>query len=424
MPTARHQPEPLLPSEARIEPLLVKAHALSRLAASLGGVRVPLEVRSLLRSMNAYYTHHMDGLHTRPGEIEQALRQDFSPDATLAAKQRLAVAHIGAEEALARRYQGPEGARALYSIDAVQDIHRELFGRLPSADLLASGSEATRPGQLRLREVNAGQPGATAAASASRLLARWAGFYGQARRGEAALVAMAAAHQRIGCIYPLAGGNGRAMRLHTHTVLGALGYTGGLWSPLRGFAGSAGRHDALLADADSLRRSNPDGRGRAGEQALIDWIAYVLDTCLEQAAFMAGLLDFANLKERIAACLAFESTVVRLGVRQESLRGLHYLFLSGESMARGDFKSMLGMSDRSATDALGALIKRGLLKSASPQGKVRFGLPQHALRFVMPGLWPEAEADTAQALSWPLHEKPRRYLRTMKPLLLGKDAAS
>ena len=53
-------------------------------------------------------------------------------------------------------------------------------------------------------------------------------------------------------------------------------------------------------------------------------------------------------------------------------------------MARGDFKSMLG-----------ALVKRGLLKSDSPQGKVRFGLPQHALCFLFPQLWPEAEADVA-----------------------------
>ena len=72
---------------------------------------------------------------------------------------------------------------------------------------------------------------------------------------------------------------------------------------------------------------------------------------------------------------------------------MHYLFLSGEELARGEFKSMLGLSDRLATDALGALVKRGFLRSDSPQGKVRFGLPQHALRLLFPKLWPEAEAD-------------------------------
>jgi hypothetical protein len=39
------------------------------------------------------------------------------------------------------------------------------------------------------------------------------------------------------------------------------------------------------------------------------------------------------------------------------------------------------------------LVKRGLLKSDTPQGKLRFGIPLHALRFYFPALWPEAEAD-------------------------------
>jgi Fic family protein len=393
MYTEPHQFEPLLPSDARIAPLLAKAHDLSRLATLLSGSRVPVELRSLLRSMNSYYTNRIEGQHTRPHEIEQALRQDFSKDAALATKQRLAVAHIEAEAALEQRYTGAEGALALYSVDAVQDIHRELFARLPASDLFTPENEAIVPGQLRLREVKVGQHVAPAHASVPRFLARWAGFYGQVRRGEAALVAVAAAHQRLGWIHPFIDGNGRVMRLHTHTLLSALGYTAGLWSPLRGFARSTQHYYALLADADSQRRGDLDGRGNLSEQALIAWIDYVLDTCLDQVTFMAGMLDFATMKARIEACLVFEATVVKQGVRQESLHGLHYLFLSGEEMARGDFKAMLGMSDRGATDALGALVKRGLLKSDSPQGKVRFGLPQHALRFLFPRLWPEAEAD-------------------------------
>lgn len=395
MYTEPHQYEPLLPSDARIEPLLATAHDLSRLATTLAGARVPPELRSLLRSMNSYYTNRIEGQHTRPHEIDQALRQDFSKDAVLAAKQRLAVAHIEAEQALEQRYSGADGARALYSAEAVQDMHRELFGRLPTADLLTPEKEVIKPGELRQRDVKVGQHVAPAFASVPVFLARWASFYGNVRRGEAALVAMAAAHQRLGWLHPFIDGNGRVMRLHTHTLLNALGYTGGLWSPLRGFARSTERYYALLADADSLRRGDLDGRGNLSEQALIAWIDYVLKTCIDQVNFMTGMLDFETMKARIEACLVFEATVVKQGVRQEALRGLHYLFLSGEEMARGDFKTTLGMSDRGATDALGALVKRGLLKSDSPQGKVRFGLPQHALRFLFPLLWPEAEADAA-----------------------------
>lgn len=393
MYTAPHQFEPLLPSDVRMEPLLAKAHDLSRAATLLAGSRVPPELRMLLRSMNSYYTNRIEGQHTRPHEIEQALRKDFSQDAVLAAKQRLAVAHIEAESALEQRYAGVEGGHALYSVDAVQVLHRELFGRLPSSDLVTAENEPIAPGALRQREVRVGQHVAPAWASVPQFLARWAACYSGVRRGEAALVAMACAHQRLGWVHPFVDGNGRVMRLHTHTLLSALGYTGGLWSPLRGFARSTEQYYALLADADSPRRGDLDGRGNLSEQALVAWADYVLGVCQDQVGFMTDMLDFKTLKARIQACLVFEATVEKSGVRQESLRGLHYLFLSGEEMARGDFKSMLGMSDRGATDALGALVRRGLLVSDSPQGKVRFGLPQHALRFLFPRLWPEAEAD-------------------------------
>ena len=392
-----HQFEPLLPAEARLEPLLARAHDLSRAATLLAGTRVPPELRTLLRSMNSYYTNRIEGQHTRPHEIDQALRKDFSKDAKLAAKQRLAVAHIEAEVALEQRYTvgntGGDAAHALYSTDAVQVIHQELFGRLPAEDLFTNEGEPNVPGQLRLRDVRVGEHVPPAFASVPTFLQRWASFYGGVRRGEAALVAMACAHQRLGWVHPFIDGNGRVMRLHTHTLLSALGYTGGLWSPLRGFARNTERYYALLADADSLRRGDLDGRGNLSQQALIAWADYVLEVCQDQVSFMASLLDFQTLMPRLEACLVFEATVEKSGVRQESLRGLHYLFLSGDDMARGDFKAMMGMSDRAATDALGALVKRGLLKSDTPQGKVRFGLPQHALRFLFPRLWPEAEAD-------------------------------
>ncbi|HEY8357301.1 MAG TPA: Fic family protein, partial [Ramlibacter sp.] len=253
------------------------------------------------------------------------------------------------------------------------------------------------PGQLREREVRVGRHVPPTHASVPAFLERWAAFYGGVRRGEAALLAMAAAHQRLGWIHPFVDGNGRVMRLHTHTLLGALGYTGGLWSPLRGFARSTERYYALLAAADAPRQGDLDGRGNLGEQALVAWIAYVLETCLDQVAFMRAMLDFGAMKDRIEACLVYEARVLKSGVRQEAVRPLHYLFVSGEEMQRGEFKGMLGLGERNATDALGALVRRGLLQSDSPQGKVRFGLPQHALRFLFPRLWPEAEADVAGA---------------------------
>lgn len=376
-----------------MEPLLSKAGDVAREATVLTGKRVPPELRVLLRSMNSYYSNRIEGQHTRPHEIEQALAKDFSANKELAAKQRLAVAHIDAEAALEQRYKGEEGAHRLYSPEGVQDLHYELFARLPEQDWDVAEGQTVVPGALRSKEVSVGRHIAPAAASLPMFLEYWGRRYSSVRRGEAALVAMACAHQRLGWIHPFMDGNGRVMRLHTHTMLSSLGYTQGLWSPLRGFARGQERYYALLAEADSTRRGDLDGRGNLSERALIVWAEYVLDTCLDQVQFMARMLDFDTIKDRLEAALVFESTVLKSGIRQEALRPLHYLFLSGEEISRGEFKTMLGLGERIATEALGSLVKRGLLKSDSPQGKIRFGMPQHALRFLFPKLWPEAEAD-------------------------------
>jgi Fic family protein len=392
---APHQFEPLLPAPAKQEPLLAKAHDLARAATQLAGLPVAGELRGLLRGMNSYYTNRIEGQHTRPLEIEQALARNFSANKELAARQRLAIAHIDAEAAIEQRYSGESDGRQIYGTAAVRDIHRELFSRLPPEDLLTSEGEPVVPGELRQQEVQVGRHVAPAHASVPALLERWGQFYGGIRRGEAALLALAAAHQRLGWVHPFIDGNGRVMRLHTHAVLTALGYTNGLWSPLRGFARSVDQYYARLADADSPRRGDLDGRGNLSEQGLVAWIDYVLDICLDQVKFMGSLLDISAMERRIAACLTFEEESQRSGIRREALRPLHYLFLTGGELERGEFKTMTGLGDRTAVSALSALMRRGLLKSDTPQGKVRFALPLHALRFYFPSLWPEAEADAA-----------------------------
>jgi Fic family protein len=391
-----HQFEPLLPSESAQQGLLERAHDLSRAALQLARAPAPAGLRGLLRGMNSYYTNRIEGQHTRPLEIAEALRRDFSSNPDLARRQRLAVVHIEAEQAVEARYAGLEGARRLYSESAVADLHGELFGRLPNEDLSTKEGELIEPGKFRQRDVSVGIHVAPAFGAVPRLLQRWAEVYGGMRRGEAAVVALAAAHQRLGWIHPFIDGNGRVMRLHTHGVLAALGYTGGLWSPLRGFARLTDRYYALLSAADEPRRGDLDGRGNLSQQALVEWISFVLEICQDQVDFMAGLLKLQDIERRIAACLSFEEQTLRSGVRLAALRPLHYLFVTDGAMERGEFKRMLGLGERTAGSVLKALLDRGLLASESPQGPLRFGLPLHALRFYFPALWPEAEADAAR----------------------------
>ena len=324
-------------------------------------------------------------------EIEQALRNDYSADADKARRQRLAVAHMAAEQALEQRWSQWE-PRQIWSAAMVCDIHQDLFARLSEQDRTLAEGDALQPGVLRDREVSVGRHAAPQAQALPAFLERWGSFYAQVRRGEMQVLAVAASHQRLAWIHPFRDGNGRVARLHTHLALGHMGLTNGLWSPLRGFARTQEAYYARLAAADEPRAGDLDGRGNLSEQALCDWMGYVLGHCLDQVRFMAALLGLESMKDRIAACLSFEENVVRQVVRTEALRALHYLFATQGELERADFKAMLGLGERQATGQVTALLKRGLLVTDSPYGKLRFGVPQHALRFYFPGLWPEAEA--------------------------------
>lgn len=385
------QMEPMLPAEHLLGPLLERAHDLQRDALRLAGASAPRELRTLLRAMNSYYSNKIEGQHTLPIDIERALRNDYSQDEDKARRQRLAVSHMATEAEIEARWREWAGGH-VWSAAIVREIHQDLFARLPPADRMLDEGGVLEPGAFRARDVSVGVHAAPSHAAIPAMLGRWAAFYREVRRGELAVLAAAASHHRLAWIHPFRDGNGRVARLHTHLVLGALGLTNGLWSPLRGFARTHDEYYARLAAADQHRMGDLDGRGNLSERALVEWVDYVLRLCMDQVQFMAGLLDMAGMKERIAACLAYEERVVGAGVRTEALRALHYLWLTREEIERSDFKAMLGLGDRLATAQVSALIKRGLLATDSPHGKLRFGVPQHALRFYFPRLWPEAEA--------------------------------
>jgi Fic family protein len=394
------QMEPLLPSEQTLGALLEQAGDLIRAADRLAGMCQPgalAGLRGLLRAMNSYYSNRIEGQHTLPLEIEQALRNDYSNDADLARRQRLALAHMQTEAQLEQRSTGraagtaPWSALQVWGVQMVQDIHQDLFARLPEGDRTLEDGTVLQPGALRTQQVSVGAHAAPDAAQLPQFLTRWGSFYSQVRRGELQVLAIAASHQRLAWVHPFSDGNGRVARLHTHLALAQAGLTNGLWSPLRGFARTQDAYYAHLAVADEPRAGDLDGRGNLSEAALVQWIAYVLAQCADQVTFMTQMLQLDGMKGRIAACLAFEENAGQHGVRTEALRGLHYLFATQGELERADFKAMLGLGDRLATAQVSALLARGLLQSDTPYGKLRFGVPQHALRFYFPRLWVEAE---------------------------------
>jgi Fic family protein len=394
-----HQFEPLLPSEAAAHGLLEKAHTLLGLAHQVTGkadssVMKPLA--QLLRGMNSYYTNKIEGQHTLPSQLESALNKQFSSDSDVQRKQRMALAHMDAELWAETAYAGADW-RDLFSPDVVCALYTQLFEHLPEADCIIkdpTNSEldyAMQPGALRTREVRVGNHEAPAASSVPIFMHRFAEVYKTTRMGELAVLAVAAAHHRLAWIHPFPDGNGRVARLHSHVLLQSMGLTNGVWSPLRGFARTQGEYYKRLAQADMPRHGDLDGRGNLSEKRLVEFIDYFLDVCIDQARFMATMLNMQTIRNRIKACLAYESSQTGSGIRMDAELALYLLFSSGP-MERGEFKQITGLGLRTAESLLSALEKRGLVRSDTPKGKLIFGVPFHALRFYFPNLWPEAEA--------------------------------
>jgi Fic family protein len=344
--------------------------------------------------MNSYYTNKIEGQHTKPADIERALRKDFDADMTMARKQRLAVAHMDVEEQL-ERTQAPDG-RGSFSALFVREIHRLLYEKLPEPDRVTDEGEHIVPGEYRTRNVTVGHHVALPWQDVVALMQAWADHYAKLAGAEQLVIGAACAHHRLVWVHPFVDGNGRAARLHTHLVFFSMGLTQGLWSPMRGLARTQEQYYARLNNADLPRRNDLDGRGPLSQEELVAFVRYFLEICLDQVRFMRSRLDLGALRDRMRSLLIHlqdhpwqvgsEKSVVKL----EALEALHYLAVAGP-VERSRFVAMTGLGERTGRRVLASLIDYGLLTAETSRAPVAFAVPLSSLRFLFPNLWPEAE---------------------------------
>lgn len=407
--TAAHpgQFEPLMPSDHVAGPLHAKAAQLLQEGAALVAMGRPVQpaMIDLLRQMNSYYTNRIEGQHTTPAEIGRAMKGDYDARPDLARRQRLAVAHIAceryAEEALVPA-GGIDGWRPAFDESLPARLHEALYGRLPTEDRRTDEGEAVQPGALRRRDVIVGRHAAPEHGEVPAFLRRWAEAYGRQPSGQHALIGIAAGHHRLAWIHPFIDGNGRVARLQTHLALHGMGLTGGLWSPLRGFARTRESYYAHLAAADAPRDNDADGRGNLSERALVQWVRYVLEVCVDQVRFMAGQLHFDGLRARAEAYVRQLAAQRGSGVTVRSLAAVHAVLTGPAARARLIAALRAAAATRTAERELAALARAGLLaQTPAPEGTdrreqwFRFAAPVAALPVLFPRLWPEAEADLA-----------------------------
>ena len=142
-----------------------------------GLVALPRAMNSLLLEIGS------KAMHAASRTAAGLLKRDFSSDAGLARRQRLAVAHIEAEiEAGRSLCRGRRRGSALRPRLAQQVRMRPCSLACPKRIFVTDGARH-RPGQCARSRGRVGRHVAPETPRCPRLLERWAGAYGGVRRG-------------------------------------------------------------------------------------------------------------------------------------------------------------------------------------------------------------------------------------------------
>jgi Fic family protein len=340
----------------------------------------------LVRSMNCHYSNLIEGHDTHPIDIERALKDDYSKDTKKRNLQLEAKAHITVQRWIDSG--GLEG-RAL-AAESIREIHRQFCELLPE-DLLWIEDPATKerikviPGELRQRGVEVGNHVAISPPAVPRFLKRFEQAYSKLGKTETILAA-AAAHHRLLWIHPFLDGNGRVARLMSHAMLLEALDTGAVWSIARGLARNVVAYKAHLAACDLKRRNDLDGRGHLSEETLTEFTRFFLATCIDQVAFIEGLMQPDRLRARI---LLWAEEEIRLDRLPPKSRGILEVVLYRGELPRADAANIVGTGDRQARRVVSSLLKRGVLTSESTRAPLRLAFPATLASRWMPGLFPE-----------------------------------
>jgi len=388
-------------SPAEMEPLLIGETSRFRgsltdfaveLAQKAAGFRRSLpesllkSLADLVRSMNCYYSNLIEGHYTHPIDIERALKNDYSKDASKRDLQLEAKAHVAVQK---RIDEGGLKGRAV-TTEGICEIHRRFCAELPEALLWVEDPENMErvrvvPGELRKRDVKVGGHVAISAGAVPRFLKRFEHVYNHLGKTDSILAA-APAHHRLLWIHPFLDGNGRVARLMSHASLLETLDTGAVWSVARGLARNVEEYKRHLAACDGPRRNDLDGRGNLSEEALAAFTEFFLKTCIDQVSFMESLMQPDCLRARILLWAEEEIKLKNLPPR--SGRVLEALLYRGE-LPRADVSSAAGVVERHARRVVSVLMARGVLASDGPRAPLRLVFPAALASRWMPGLFPE-----------------------------------
>ena len=318
-----------------MEPLLISESSPHRgpltdlaldLAQKSAGLRRSLpsallaSLANLVRGMNCYYSNLIEGHDTHPVDIERALKNDYGQDTRKRDLQLEAKAHIAVQQWIDTG--GLRGGRAIKA-GGISEIHRRFCELLPEAllwveDPITKERLRLTPGEFRKRDVRVGDHVAISPGALPRFLERFEQVYGNLGKADW-IISSAAAHHRLLWMHPFMDSNGRVARLMSHATLLEILDTGAVWSVARGLARNVQQYKTLLANCDSARRDDLDGRGTLSEEALAEFTRFFLMVSIDQVSFMDSLMQPNRLRTRILLWAGEETNLGQLPAKSASI---------------------------------------------------------------------------------------------------------
>lgn len=165
---------------------------------------------------------------------------------------------------------------------------------------------------------------------------------------------------------------------------------GGIWAISRGLARSRDTYYEHLANADSPRRGEGDGRGNLSLEGLVDFCRYFLRTAIDQVTFMHGSLALGTMERRLDAYVHRMAAGGRM--KPEAAYILKELFLRGK-LTRPDAERTTGTSEKTLKKITDELIGQKLMTARKEGITVVFapGYPLHISPYILPSLYPESK---------------------------------
>ena len=381
--------EPLLVSEgaksrSKLNELAISlVEKSSALAASLPAP-IGAALSDIVEVVDCYHSNLIEGHKTDPLDIDRVMRGYYSDDAETRDLQLEARAHIKVQQWI----NSQKTDATPFSFEFVREIHRRFCRGLPPSFLLVGIGEHDRtrvlePGAIRTERVQVGRHVAVSPAAVPRFLARMERAYKSQGRTEKILAA-ACCHHRLLWVHPFLDGNGRVARLLTSAAIRSANGTNCLWSLSRGLARREKEYKAHLQACDEPRRGSLDGRGTLSEGALAAFVEYVLETCLEEVAFMSDLMRAQELRDRSMTWALGEIRSGSLPPQADVV--LEALVTRGE-LARAEVDALTDTCNGSTEQLSTALVQSGVARAETLDSHLRLSFPVRLKDRLLPGVF-------------------------------------